>query len=348
MIGPFEVNNLKSRRSFILSRFERFAILFSMAMFVAMHFACTRPKSQFVVTPPFRETSEQIRARTEAVFERAIFYKPREDSMSGLEMTFAPLIVQEVDVPDAQAPDADRGQADPSPFGAIVGEGDDALLDSSRPTVYAGTFAKGDMGNHHDQVVYFWRYPACSEVRRNGSGDRRNLSIEGRGVRITLGSDGFPLVWEALSTATDTRILFVSESLEAAAQREFGSPLPGRRYAVERSLEETPNIVVARVLDDGPVPMGPYVYLNASPQRTVTTILCRCMSSQVNEFAETRYYDLVPLEAINDFSDTRKGSGFDRPPPRVHWGGTLSSSELEFRQWNKTQTEELLRWPKGL
>ena len=248
--------------------------------------------------------------------------------MAGLEKTFAPLIVQEVVV--------GIGPNDPTPFGAIVGEGRGPRVDSLRPTVYAGTFTTRINGVEHDQVVYFWRYP--TRLDRPGS-----ISREGRGVRITLGSDGFPLVWEALSTATDTRELFVSESLERAALREYGGPLPGRRYAVERPIDEVRNVVVVRSLDDGPVPMGPYVYLNAPPSRSVTTVLCRCMPSQVNEFVETHYYNLVPLETIKEWGDTR--SCIDPPEPRVHWGGTLCYWNLRI-SWEEKPLEQLLRWPR--
>lgn len=265
-------------------------------------------------------------------------------------MTFAPLIVQEIETTSDRLPATPRrdvqgegteiagdvGPIDPSPFGAVVGEGGRPRVDPSRPTVYAGTFTVRIHGAELDQIVYFWRYPHRSD-------EPGIASLEGRGVRITLGVDGLPLLWEALSTATDTRIIFVSESLEAAAKREFGVPLTGRQYLVERSLEETPNVIVARVLDDGPVPMGPYVYLNAPPERAVTTVLCRCMSSQVNEFVETAYYNLVPLESIKEWGDTR--SCVDPPPPRVHWRGTLSYWNLRI-PWEDKPLEHILRWPK--
>jgi hypothetical protein len=312
-------------------------------------FACTQPPPRNAVAAPHRESSEWIRERAQASFERAIFYKPREDSMAGLEMTFAPLIVQEVDggvVGTANLARTLKGvpaDADPSPFGAVLGEGGGPRVDPSRHTLYAGTFNTRINGVDHDQVVYFWRYPPRSDEPWCEIPISHQPSPEGRGVRITLGSDGFPLVWEALSTATDTRELYVSESLERAALRGFGDPLPGRRFAVERAADEARDVVVARIIDDGPVPMGPYVYLNAPPVRSVTTVLCRCMPSQVSEFVETSYYDLVPLETIKEWGDTR--SCIDPPPPRVYWGGTLSYWNLRL-PWEEKPLEQLLRWPK--
>jgi len=67
------------------------------------------------------------------------------------------------------------------------------------------------------------------------------------------------------------------------------------------------------------------------------------MPSQVSEFVEMDYYDLVPLETIKEWGDTR--SCVDPPPPRMHWGGTLSYWNLRIT-WEETPLEQLLRWPK--
>jgi hypothetical protein len=90
--------------------------------------------------------------------------------------------------------------------------------------------------------------------------------------------------------------MFVSHSLEVAALAEFGKPLPGRRYAIESSVEEAPDVIVARVIDDGPVAMGPIVYLSAST-RTVSTLICRCMPAQVRRLVATSTYDLLPFQS---------------------------------------------------
>jgi hypothetical protein len=48
---------------------------------------------------------------------------------------------------------------------------------------------------------------------------------------MTLRSDGHPLVWEPLADSSGLRLLYVSESLEAAARTTLGEPLPGRAFA---------------------------------------------------------------------------------------------------------------------
>ena len=51
-------------------------------------------------------------------------------------------------------------------------------------------------------------------------------------------------------------------------------------------------MVVARVLADGPMAMGPFVYLT-EPGLEVTTLLCRCMPAQVDDFFANTYYELI-------------------------------------------------------
>ena len=103
------------------------------------------------------------------------------------------------------------------------------------------------------------------------------------------------MIWEVLADNSKAKLFFVSLSLEAAAAAEFGKPLPGRRYAIERSVEAAPDVIVARVIDDGPIPMGPIVYLSAGT-REVSTLICRCMPAQAGKLVATRTYDLLPFQ----------------------------------------------------
>jgi hypothetical protein len=109
-----------------------------------------------------------------------------------------------------------------------------------------------------------------------------------------LNSAGQPVVWEVLTDSSGTEVFFVAQSLETAARAEFGPPLPGRRYAIETSTNSAPNAVVARVIDDGPMPMGPMVYLQAGT-RDVSTVICRCMAAQAKKLAGASTYELEPL-----------------------------------------------------
>ncbi|HWL94071.1 MAG TPA: hypothetical protein VNT79_11110, partial [Phycisphaerae bacterium] len=117
-----------------------------------------------------------------------------------------------------------------------------------------------------------------------------------RAIRATIGPDGFPLIWEIMGDDRDLCVLYVSRTLEdAAAERE--RPPPKRRFAAESALGATPSALIARVMDDGPMPMGPFVYLAREDAR-ITTLLCRCSPSQFRDLPETKYFELRPLDNL--------------------------------------------------
>jgi hypothetical protein len=137
------------------------------------------------------------------------------------------------------------------------------------PTVYFDRSEVLLRGKPHEQLHYHWWFQ-----------DEGTTTFQRQGVRMTLRSDGHPLVWEPLTDSSGLRLLYVSESLEAAARTTHGEPLPDRAFATEPPADAQPSVVVVRTLTDGPIPMGPWVYLD-TPATDVTTFICRCMPSQV-------------------------------------------------------------------
>ena len=259
-------------------------------------------------------------------FAQADFYKPAEPKTNELAFALAPLVLQEVTGATAQANPPDR-------FGTLSVSNGLWVLDCSHPSVYwhADTVTLG--GKAHARLAYWWFYPswglelghseaattphpgplpegeggssaakgAIASSPSDGSWgaarSERAPYLQVQGVRLTLNSAGQPAIWEVLADSSGARLVFVSQSLEAAAAARFGKALPGRRHAIERSVEEAPEVVVARVIDDGPIAMGPIVYLSAGT-RTVSTLICRCMPAQVKTLRTTATYDLLPLPAI--------------------------------------------------
>lgn len=113
-----------------------------------------------------------------------------------------------------------------------------------------------------------------------------------QGLRMTLDSEGFPAIYEILGDSSGARLIFVSSAVEQAASAAFGAPLTGRRFTVERSIDETPRVVVPGILEPGPAPLGPFVYLSAEA-RDVTSLICRCMPSLVEVIDTNTEYALV-------------------------------------------------------
>ena len=241
--------------------------------------------------PPFVEIYE----RGGLWFDSAVLFKPLETGGSNsLAFTLAPLLVQQA------PPDRDEigktlgagrtrlGQAGVvSGFGSLSLSNQVLVLDREKPTIYYETDTVELKGRTHARFCYAWCYRIVKGVRKAGG-------VPLQGVRITLDSSGSPVIWEMLTDDSGLDVIFVARSLEEAARAQFGPALPGRRHSIERSVPEARTVVVARVIDDGPVAMGPIVYLNRE-RHSATTLICRCMPSQAKALEGTRVYDLVPM-----------------------------------------------------
>lgn len=197
-----------------------------------------------------------IYERSTVQFDRTVLFKPAESERP--EYQLAPLLLEQVLAPAGL----------PQPPQAVY---------------YWRTFAQCQ-GRVLEQFNYVW-------FQR---GTRPADKIP-QGVRITLDPGGKPVVWEVLRDPTGTRVLFVSQSLEAMAMTNGPAVMPGRRFWVERPVDEAPDVVVARILDDAPAVMGPTVYLESGSQ-AVSTLICRCMEAQAREVEATGIYRLARLD----------------------------------------------------
>ena len=244
--------------------------------------------------PPAAPPYTEIYRRETNVFANAEFFKPAETRTNELTFTLAPLILQQVD-------DTKETFFLPDRFGTLSVSNGTPVLDRSRTAVYWEADTVQVSGKGHARFSYVWCY--SPDLHESVRAQRRHSAPPGRtepglplqGIRITLNSAGQPVIWEVLADTSGAELIFVSQALEAAALAEFGKPLPGRRYALERSVEEAPKVIVARVIDDGPVAMGPIVYLSAGT-REVSTLICRCMPAQASKLLATRTYDLLPFQ----------------------------------------------------
>ncbi len=264
----------------------------------------------FAAAPPSHIDVAEIRRRPTNWFQEADFFKPVEQDSEALTFKLAPLLLEEV---KGHAGENREG----APFGTLLFTNGTAVVDCSAPALYVlpGTVDIG--GKPHLTFTYLWFYTAAPVSRRGGAG------LPAQGVRLTLNSAGAPATWEILADPSGAELVFVSESLERTALARYGKPLPGRRYAVERGTNETPGIVVARVIDDGPVPMGPIVYL-AAGSHAVSTLICRCMPAQAKTLRLTRTYDLQPLRVAAP-ELARLGEDLKRRGHAGFWPGEESS-----------------------
>lgn len=232
--------------------------------------------------------ADELRGRATNWFGEAVLHKPIADQTNDSIFTFSPLMLQEIPG-RGEGGDRKGRSVEDDLFGRLCLSNGVLVVDTSKPTVYGFEDSLQLSGTTHGRVTYVWCYAA-----QPAAGSRGALAFQG--VRITLGTNGLPAIWEVLAAPDPFRILFVAQSLELAARARFGAPLPHRRFAAEQCVNLASNAVVARVLDDGPVPMGPIVYLTAG-KRAVSTVICRCMPAQAAKLVATRSFELVRIEA---------------------------------------------------
>jgi hypothetical protein len=230
-------------------------------------------------SPIRQEARAALVARTAIEFAEAIYYKPDEATVAEMRR-MAPLVVQQCLTTGGST----SIQRDASRI--------DSHDDSSSASVSKMFFEQSSAGlrsGSYVQYAWFWRLAPPPQTPCRPQRTAPHL------VRMTLDSLGFPVIWEVLDGRTSDVIIFVAESLEAKAVAAFGPPLPGRRFSIEHGVNEQPDVTVVRLLDDGPEPMGPVVYIDALGR--ITTVLCRCMPAQFSSAAEMIEYRLEPLSA---------------------------------------------------
>jgi hypothetical protein len=276
-----------------------------------------------------------VYARATNQFAAALFFKPAATTNADLTSQLAPLILQQV--PDGQASAMSPADAYGNPafvrdvplsqFGLHHGVPSSPVSDSAaasvvtRPAVaYAIDSVQLEGARVHPQFYYEWFYATNDATSP--------MSLSRQGIRITLDARGRPAIWEVLADTSGLRLIFVSQSLEAAAASQFGKPLPGRRYAIERSLSVAPSVIVPRVIDDGPMAMGPIVYLSGGT-RDVSTLICRCMPAQVKRLVATQTFDLAALEGAAPAAVLAARSSGSNAPPGLWPGNDHPQNRLE-------------------
>ena len=270
-----------------LAAFARYAGLPSLLLGLAS--GCPQRESPPEPTPSqaARRADEYAAARAAVVqhttqkFTTVALLRPSDQGIARRLVYLAPLIMQE--------PQAVTAPPEFAQFGAVrMTERELPAVDVQRPTVYFYPSRAAWRAGEHEQWTYVWFYPPA-----NGTDPLR-----WRAFRMTLDAQGLPLVWESAADNTSLRVLYVSAALAAAAEQTHGPARPGRHYAIETPVPDWPHVVVARLLGDGPQPMGPYVYLDR--ELTVTTLLCRCTPAQAERWFTEGLYQLVQLRDLAD------------------------------------------------
>lgn len=218
--------------------------------------------------------------RAERTLGNVHYLKPIETSASGLVLNLAPLLFMEDTVAHTNF------SAYPDRPGTLT-SGSPKRLDMSQTTVYYSSSTLTTSNRILAQLTYEWCYPT---MEKKGKPLTR---LKWQGVRLTLNSQGYPVVWEVLNETQQRQVFFVARSLEEKTKARFTNACPDRRFVIESPIETAPRAVVGGILEDGPVPMGPAVYLEQGT-RDIVSILCRCMPPRSTNVLTTSGYTLAP------------------------------------------------------
>lgn len=225
--------------------------------------------------------AEALRARVESVLPAAVMWKPRMGQESGIDPYLAPLLYREV------TPGGSELVTEPPIGGLVQGPRDEVLVIPEEATLYFADDRVEVAGARRRRLTFVWFHAVGPRA-----------TPKAQGLRNTFAADGQPMVYEPLAGDSGVRVAFVARSLEEAARAAWGPPLAGRRHAVEGAWDPRRPLVVARVVGDGAVPMGPFVYQRAGSANLVN-LHCRCEKSQVAEITDTREYALRPLAELS-------------------------------------------------
>ncbi len=220
-------------------------------------------------TPDLREHA-RIYDQQSRILASANLFKPRDHRDNEMWSALAPLIVHETTSTDLA--------------GYLVPVDPPTNSQPNEPTAYVHESNITLHGQTHPQITYVWFYLASD-----------SQELHARALRMTLDTSGAPVIWEILGDDDQLVQAFVAQSLESesAANTE---PATHRRHHVEPPVNEHPNLIVPRILADGPVPMGPWVYLDEG--RNPITVICRCMPSQLDKTIADTYYQIRPLSDV--------------------------------------------------
>lgn len=255
-----------------------------------------------------------ILERVDSVFARVFYLKPAEEAgRDEAARRLAPLLLLEAGPADETA---GRSKSFWRQDGSEISTNTPTAEAASFDVFYQTTQTRLN-GLPLEQITFLWMWPAALRTD--------DAVLPAQGIRMTLDPEGRPLLWEVLADSSGVRPVFVSQRLEARAVEEFGPAGNGRRYAVETSATPELPVVVARIIEDSPVTMGPIAYLRAG-NRDVVTVNCRCMPAQARELAGMAEYRLRPL-----------------PPRPPH---ALRQLLRQAGEWNTAAVAKAMRLPQ--
>jgi len=174
-----------------------------------------------------RKLEERREKTVDAAFAQAVAWLPRTNGRSDLPARLAPLVLI-AEPPRRSYP----AQYDRLGEVYLTGRPGDVSVhvNTSRPVVYAYADETKIHGRRHVQLVFAWWYPERPAMEKD---DPAAGHIDGDTLRITLDAQGRPAIFEVMQSCGCGHLVYVSDSLEQAARRQFGRPSGDRKWSVQ-------------------------------------------------------------------------------------------------------------------
>lgn len=116
----------------------------------------------------------------------------------------------------------------------------------TQPTVYGYARSVMIAGQPHIQLTYATWYPFRPHLK--SPVDAEAGKIDGATLRITLGANLKPAIFETLNNCGCHHRLYPSAALESAAATQHGKPLPDKQFAIERNVEGKYDLIIPKLL----------------------------------------------------------------------------------------------------
>jgi len=275
-----------------------------------------------------------------------VYTPPATSGQSELLQRYAPVIVQGVEAPTDQTYAFDSDQ---------LGQPELVAQSDEEKTHVGSTELK--------QLVYVFWYP-LHPVGMVEKGD-----IDGGVLRITLDAADRPSIYEYVMACGCWHGMFVSEHVEAWAEKEFQQAEKGKKWFVERPVENEDDWKVRDIVWDVSSAGRPVIFLAAGKHECLAIQTDKLVGNfaalSPKNYALQDYAQLDALPVRGGASKTQTASMFN--PDGLVWGGRRKGEEKMFSKldhggwprrldamkihwdqesWNKTNLlEQFMRLP---
>ncbi len=239
------------------------------------------------------QLAEKCLYKVKKTFDRIAIWRPTQTDGDTLIARYAPII-------GVEWPANRRYDADSDRIGGVKLSGNvqriEVQIDPAEPAVYVYTSKAQIGGRVYRQLNYVWWFPERPAMTARDSGAGH---IDGSVIRITLDSNGQPIFIESSLNCGCAHEVFVSDDIESAAREAFGSPLDGKRFAVEKSVPGKHDVVVIDTFDAGPNASHPLVLSSAGYHDVYQVKLNASETIDSTEIAEEASYRVLDYATLD-------------------------------------------------